>query len=184
MSAERPIPEPLNEIEHLLQQFAPQASAINRDALMYRAGWSAAKTRPRIPTHWCWPTCSAVLAATLILLIAFPPTRSLQQAAATQSIDDFPQIKQATKNTRRAAKPHVKRATSSPRLRYLPKASLLVLRERALRQDFMDFPVDTRPDEIPTAAEPTNRQLLDELLPNTRTFRFRVWPDMSFGETT
>jgi len=71
------LPHELAEIEARLAKLPLPASSINRDEMLYRAGWAAAEVKSSNKqrgngSHWLWPATSAALAATVMLLL-FPP---------------------------------------------------------------------------------------------------------------
>ena len=179
------LPTELIEIENSLQQFLPQPSAVHRDTLMYRAGWSAAKTQPPSGAHWIWPMSSAALAATLLFTLAFPWASPLQRAGTERSTDAASGV-EIINPTTRASRPDRWATPGLPPRRYSANIPLLVLRERALRYDFNELPIDSVTDDSPIPAETTNRQLLEELLPTTRmrSEQFQIWHGWSFGESS
>lgn len=180
------------EIESLLRRLAPVDSTLDRDALMYQAGWDAAARSPS-KTHWLWPATSAALAATLLFAITLPtnnpqPASLLQQTGTSAP----PQKTPIAEQTVQLEKPNSVHAAFMPLNRYAPQASLLVMRDRALRFDFDSFSPDEPPSDLPVATETTNRQLLQEFLPNSNRPNSkkpssrprRFWPSWNLGETS
>ena len=172
MPAEPDLPAELSEVETLLRQYSPVESEINRDATLYRAGWEAAMMQARGGAHWLWPATSAVLAASLLLLITLPPASSLQRAGPPLHPPLSPPINQAHKQTVPSQSPLAQsqppRTFSPPPRIYPPTASLLTLRDRALRMDF-DEPVSYAgiEDDDSTPKAVTARELMLELLGET-----------------
>jgi len=69
MSAKFGLPSRLEKLEAELRQQVPQDCAVDRDALMYQAGWAAAEVAGRL--RWGWPTTSGLLAASVAVLAFF-----------------------------------------------------------------------------------------------------------------
>ncbi len=159
----------LREVETLLQQFSPVESEINRDASLYAAGWAAALAHAPTRSHWLWPTTSAVLAASLLLLITLPtvPPASLLQRAGTE-----PQAPTKQAHTLTTTHPNLTQIpplqifTPPPRA-YSPTAPMLTMRNRALRMEFNDPVSFTELDEDFTPKVMTARELMQELLGET-----------------
>jgi len=168
------LPAELIAVESLLQQFVPVESVIDREVTLYEAGWAAAESRLPKKSHWLWPTTSGVLAASLLLLIAFPLTSPLQRGESERPIS----IQQAHK--RRSPSPlspsqltpsqpaHApskppRSLTPLPRRPFSP-APFLAMRERALHMEFNE-PTSFvgMDDDLPTKTF-TVRELMQELL--------------------
>ena len=66
MSTENNLPPELTGFEARLRAQPLEATSVDRDQLMYQAGWAAAEANRK--TTWLWPTTSGVLAASLLLL--------------------------------------------------------------------------------------------------------------------
>ena len=160
----------LQSVESLLRGFSPIDSEINRDVTLYEAGWAAAMMQARGGTHWLWPATSAVLAASLLLLITPPLASSLQRAGPQPQA--HPLTNQAHKRTAPPQSPLAQsqppRNFSRPPKIYPPTASLLTLRDRALRMEF-DEPVSYVgiDDDDSTPKAVTARELMLELLGET-----------------
>ncbi|NOZ39494.1 MAG: hypothetical protein GXP24_04625 [Planctomycetes bacterium] len=158
------LPAELREVETLLREFVPVESAINRDASLYEAGWAAALAQAPQKSHWLWPATSAVLAASLLFLIAYSPASSLQRAGTEPK--NTPQQKALP--PLQAQTPPPRTFTLPPR-RYTLAAPMLTMRDRALRMEF-DEPVSFagRDDNYaPAPKSLTARELLQELLGET-----------------
>ncbi len=172
MPAEPDLPAELKAVEELLQQFSPVESAINRDASLYEAGWAAALAQAPAKSHWLWPTTSAVLAASLLLIIILPPASSLQRAgpkpqAPTNQAHTTQAHKLTTNSQPPLAQTQVPRTFTPPRKIYSPTASMLTMRDRALRMEF-DEPVSfVGMDDNYAPKTLTARELLQELLGET-----------------
>jgi len=190
MPTEPKLPAELSDVETLLKQFSPTDSEINRDVLMYQAGWAAATAQAPARTHLLWPAISAAFAASLLLVIALT-TRPLQRSG-TEPINPRPlnPTQAIAKPTASIGAPEVVRARPVPRKRYSPKAPLLAMRERALRQDYDDLPLNILSDDSPPPVDITHRQLLREFLPALRTPSFPrnnglpLWSRWNLGETS
>ena len=66
MSTQFGLPSELKQLEAKLRQQEPQGCAVNRDALMYQAGWAAAEVAGKL--RWGWPATTGVLAASVAIL--------------------------------------------------------------------------------------------------------------------
>lgn len=93
-----------------LANLVPAAPAVNRDALMYRAGWAAAEAEAKDsaalgPTtavhsmpqaaelgHWLWPSVSAVLAVATLTLGWLHVAPRLEPPAAAVEVPVLPQV--------------------------------------------------------------------------------------------
>ncbi len=157
----------LAAIEARMHLLAPGASQLNRDELMYQAGWAAARARvdaPR-PSLRLWQAATGVLAASLLIaLTQLVPDES----AAVSSVP----IAEVTANT----EPQV--STDEPKgpVKVVPysasirsTAPLLVMRARALNQDFSELPIRSGSSVSAAPTLTTNQTLIDELLPRTGT---------------
>jgi len=180
-------PEQAN-VESLLRQLAPVESAVERDALMYQAGWTAASVQPRLTAHWLWPAATATLAAALVLQITLPknspPAASPLQRTGTAPADISPPI---AKQPAPKLSPKYARTSLVAQRRYSPQAHLLVLRDRALQLDFDVYPSTECVGELPVVKQITNRQLLQEYLPSRNRpsgSRSRHWWNWNLGETS
>jgi hypothetical protein len=167
-------PEPnltaeLSDVETLLKQYSPAASAINRDTLMYQAGFTAGEASTRKATHWLWPATTAAFAASLLMLLAFPSVNLIQQVSVQPEQPPKPIVEPSVS----VDEPKVVRAARVPLKGYFSTAPMLVMRERALRGDFGDRRAEAVFDTWPQPSAFTNRQLLQEFLP--------VLPEPSLG---
>ena len=190
MSTEPQLTSELTEMEALLRQFSPAPSAIDRDTLMYQAGWAAALTSKTNSTHWLWPATSAALAAALLLLIVFPATSPLQQTKTELADHTQPVEENTPVATPALPTPQVVLRFHRLPLRYSDSAPLLALRDRALRNDFEDYTAANSTSESSLPTHTTNRQLLREFLPETtrqhnpHSGQQPFWTHLNFGETT
>ena len=174
MSAENPIdsqfelPDELRNIERLCAGFSPTSSEVNRDTLMYQAGWAAAEVQTASQPSRFWPTVSAVLAASLLLVLINPT--SLLQRGNKQAQAQLPITIGQSENEVDSAVPTTRFESvySATVRKYPPQASLLAMRERALRFEFdepgADYVATEHFDEVPMTPS-TNRELLREFLP-------------------
>lgn len=155
----------LIEVESALQRFAPSPVTVNRDELMYRAGWEAAKiqkassrTNLRI-----WQSAAGALAASLLFVLM----QTADPKVPEPSVIDSQPLVAATRHEETASVP------KSPPPRYVQTsylrstAPLLVMRSRALNQDFSELPASAISVSVSTPPVVTNRQLLEEFLPRS-----------------
>lgn len=159
------LPTELRGIETVLQQFTPSATAVNRDELMYCAGWEAARaqnsgsrTNLRI-----WQTAATALAASLLLVMLQTGTKENQNSTI---LDPEPVVAVTEPEASTSQPEH-------PRPRYVQTtylrstAPLLVMRSRALNQDFGELPVHSYSGSTTPATVTTNLKLLKEFLPRS-----------------
>jgi hypothetical protein len=201
MPTEPNLTDELSDVETLLKQYSPAASTIDRDTLMYQAGFTAGEARTRKTAHLLWPATTVALAASLLMLLASPPENPIQQASIQpeqlpESIAEQrgPVAKSLSRNPKTpspkpspvngggrlgiGSEPKDVRAARVPLKGYFSTAPMMVMRERALRGDFGDRPAEAEFDTWPQSSGPqpgafTNRQLLREFLP--------VLPEPSLG---
>ncbi len=157
----------LNDLELHLKQFVPATSAINRDVLFYRAGWDAAKKQAQGGPSWLWPGTAAALAAALLLTITLPQTSPPQRAETAPLLSPASQSLSRTPVAESTIENDIARSGPVPRGRYSPTASLLVMRERALRSEFDNFRDLKTVDVHPTLTALSRSELLQEFLPET-----------------
>ena len=169
MPTEPKLTAELSDVETLLKQYSPAASTIDRDTLMYQVGFTAGEVSTRKATHWLWQATTVALAASLLMLLAFPPANPIQQASIQPEQPPEPIAEQRVP----VVEPKVVRAARVPLKGYFSTAPMLVMRERALRGDFGDRPAEAEFDTWPQPGAFTNRQLLREFLP--------VLPEPSLG---
>lgn len=198
MSTKDRLTPELAELEDRLRNLAPTASTVDREALMYRAGWEAAEaalqTR-RLPATklWIWPATSAALAAALLLVLTLRPEPAKLSASLQQRNDSNAATSQLIVTDDEKAAPAVqvrnqRVPTIAPQLnRYASTAPLLAMRERALRFDFDDPAADAVADEGPITVS-TNRKLLEEYLPapatkSSASQRRSWWSLLRIGES-
>ena len=125
---------------------------LDRDAVMYEAGWAAAEAKLCAKRGRLWPATSGVLAASVMVLATLlvdrgetPPVAHNTTLAAREGLTVTPPVLQ------------VRRFSPTDQ-------SLLAVRERALRGEFPE-PTQTVEQGTPTRHAPvTQRDLLEELL--------------------
>lgn len=173
MSNENGSPYEFLDVEARLSALAPMPSRVDRDTLLYRAGFAAAKSQAA-RRRWIPPvtTVAAVVVAVIIThaVSTTSPPVVVPGAGETPNVASHPAeepdvvspfAKAAEEETPwRPKRPH-------PQYRFNPEtAPLLAARERALAMDFDDPPdlaSDTPPRPRPRA---TIRQLQEELFPH------------------
>lgn len=165
MPTEPKLTAELSNVETLLKQYSPTASNIDRDTLMYQAGFTAGEVSARQATHWFWPATTAALAASLIMFIVFPTANLIQQTSIQSEHSPGPIADPRIPD----AEPIVVRVVRVSRKGKESMAPMLIMRERALRGDFGERRVDAELDAWPKSdgLRPgafTNRQLLREYL--------------------
>lgn len=186
--SQEPLPVELAEIETELAQLSLPASTINRDELLYCAGWAAAEVGSLRRRHggmsrWLWPATSAALAATVLMLLFAPWAGTAKTPAPglagglTGEQDTNLIVANSTidSNTGNVQQRH----TPRPSPKYAPRQSrglrwedsrrsLLTLRHRALMRQLDSPPPELAFDDAPTPPSKTSRELLQELLPELK----------------
>ena len=159
------LPAECVEVEAALRRFAPSAATVNRDELMYRAGWEAARAQKagsRVNLR-VWQSAAGALAATLLFVLMQSADSEVQRPGV---IDSQPLVA-ATEHEEPVSVPE------NPQLRYVQTsylrstAPLLVMRSRALNQDFSERPVSAISVGVSMPTVTTSRQLLEEFLPRS-----------------
>jgi hypothetical protein len=199
MSDELRLPDDLAACEARLAAMSLPAAAINRDELMYRAGWAAGAETARLAVAIppplkveegprrrgvrggiiaAWSLGSAATAAALAVLI------TLQSISDSEQIADPLQSDTATNIVVETSQPSTVRTTAielpSHGIRRWPTidVGLLALRRDALsRYGSLSEKVASTNGDLPTAAAgKTARELLDELLPAEAVQYTPSWP--------
>lgn len=166
LNSESPLPEDLSSVESRLQQFGPVVTTVNRDALMYEAGWAAAHAKLDTSTSLrLWQAAAGVLAASL--LMALTPL-TLQESPSSVSVS-APEIVANAEHEPKTFEPESSEAAFGYTTYLRSTAPLLVRRGRALNQDFSELPNDSSSRALVSPTLTTNRKLLEELLPRTST---------------
>jgi hypothetical protein len=163
------LPRELIECEARLTQFVAAPSRIDRDQLMYRAGWAAARARKGHMASLLPVLCSAAAAAVLSVAITWRLATVSSIAIADQAGDEIAAGETAV--ARRAERvnppvPAIQRAASRFQFTGAP---LLAMRDRALRFEFDELAIDA--SDAPAASTPavSARQLRDEFLPQRKS---------------
>ncbi len=174
MSTENSLPSELAAFEARLRKQPLDRVEIDRDELMYQAGWAAAEAARKM--RWLWPTTSGVLAASVLVLATFllngpeePPMTTIAEVAPPKievtvpaPVDETPIVSHPTRYPSRWAQP-----------RWTQRSPFLAMRDRALRMEF-DEPasfagpasfVEIDDDYAPKAV--TARELMQEFLGET-----------------
>jgi len=165
MSTEPDLPSELMSFEAQLRRQSLPACRVDRDELMYEAGWAAAEASRQ--KNWLWPATSVVLAASVLALAAFLVRGPEEPRTIVAAEVATPQTEKKT------SVPPV--ASDPPRypLRWIPRSPFLAMRDRALRMEF-DEPVsfveplsfvEIDDDYAPKAL--TARELMQEFLEET-----------------
>ncbi|NOY29687.1 MAG: hypothetical protein GXP28_05790 [Planctomycetes bacterium] len=160
MSTKHNLPPELAGFEARLRAEPLAASGVDRDGLMYQAGWAAAEASRK--SGWLWPTTSVVLAASVVVLAALLLSSSSEMSSVARvEVETKPvavpvvvvEPKEPVINTWR-----------QPKLRWTSRSPFLVMRERALRMEFdePDSMAWADGDYVPKAV--TARELMQEIL--------------------
>ena len=163
MSDEYDLPSELANFEAQLRQEPLPATGIDRDRLMYQAGWAAAESVQQ--RNWLWPATSGGLAASLLVLAGLL-ILGTEKPPRMVSVQTTPLPVESSVATSRPQAPSLSLHQRPPR-QWNENLPLLVMRDRALRMEF-DEPATASWTNDDSSTEPTTaRQLLQELLGET-----------------
>ncbi len=191
MSDELRLPDDLAACEARLAAQSLPASGINRDELMYRAGWAACEARlatltlaTPLPRRAgvrlaAWSAASAIVAASLAVWATWHwrPLDIVQVAVKPRDSD--PAMSAAVTVPRLSTALAATTETEPRDDRVLPAfdVGLLGRRREALSQaSLFNDRVASAQGELPAPAAKTARELLDELLPAAASARTPSWP--------
>ena len=159
MSNENRMPHEFIDVEARLSALAPTPSRVDRDALLYRAGFAAAKAQTA-KRRWMPPVTTA---AAVLVAVVVTHTLSTVRPTVVPRADDEVAFRSA-----KVAEEQASLAQRSPRPQYrfnLKTAPLLAARERALQMDFEEPPELASGMSIPSGPAATFRRLQEEYLP-------------------
>jgi hypothetical protein len=155
MRNEPDLPPELADIETQLRRLSLPAARVNREQLLYQAGWSAARASAIPAASLLWPVTSGVLAAAVVVMLMFvlrtPPTVETVAEATAPTVEQptEPRVEYV-----RPTYPYRHRAETAP---------LLALRERALRGEFPEPTLAV--SQSTSAVAMSARELMQEYLP-------------------
>lgn len=181
-------------LERALSQLVPVESAVDRDQLMYQAGWEAGRaTVVRRPTASIWKATTGLMTAASLglgIMLVQQNDQGDAGASATASVantDNHPKLATAAMDTgesdvgETSAKPESATAGASPPPRYVtrarrygdPASNYLALREVVLTRGVESWPVrynassDLKRDERAIPPSANSRELLEQMLRQT-----------------
>ncbi len=173
MSNENGSPYEFLDVEARLSALAPSPSRVDRDTLLYRAGFAAAKAQAA-RRRWVRPVTTA--ASVLVAVVVTHAVSSTSGPAVVPGAGETPNFASHPAEEPDVVSPSAKAAEEEtpwhpkrphPQYRFNPEtAPLLAARERALAMDFDERPElasDSPPRPRPRA---TIRQLQKELFPH------------------
>lgn len=172
MSNENGSPCEFLDVEARLSALAPMPSRVDRDTLLYRAGFAAAKSQAA-RRRWI-PPVTTVAAVVVAVVVTHTVSTASHQAprpdagevatpSAPESEVAFPFAEVAKEET-----PWRQTATRDKHCQYRfnpETAPLLAARERALAMDFDEWPHVVSDTVSPSRPAATIRQLQEEFLP-------------------
>ncbi|MEM9352400.1 MAG: hypothetical protein AAGA92_05255 [Planctomycetota bacterium] len=162
------LPAGLSNLEQRLRLAALPKAGVDRDAVMYQAGYAAAQRELRRggPLRAIGLPLSAAAAACLATVLWLQPARDLRSEAAlassTESGSESPPTYTSPPETI-VATPAVVRL---PVRVWSDEAPFLALRERALRSQWVDYSRPARLAVEPEGGPKSSREILSELLPS------------------
>ena len=168
MPAEDGLPRELAAVEARLASVAPKPSRLDRDALLYRAGYAAARASA---SRGRWLSRLTTAAAVLVAIVATHCLSTMSKRAPTV------QAQKSAQSAARKSPLAMKDEPAEPRPGLAPRPSpvyrfdiknapLLAARERALQMEFDEPPIELASDAVPEAdVSGTIQQLREELLP-------------------
>ncbi|TWT76065.1 hypothetical protein Pla123a_28520 [Posidoniimonas polymericola] len=169
-----------NDFEARLAAVRPPAVQIDRDRLMYEAGWAAAEAqlaRPTIQTTNWWKAASAVstLAAAALLAVvvqqASPSTSGHTEQAVSPVASAVVEVTEPVEvppvSTLQKTRPQTSTPPWAAPLRSNPSAPYLVLRQAVVAGQFDEFGIE--PDKgVTVVGQPrvltTSRELMKQML--------------------
>ena len=193
MSDELRLPDHLAACEAQLAAQLLPASGINRDELLYRAGWAAGAETARLavlsppPSKGgarggitaAWSFASAAIAASIAVAVTLQLQPNQPPTVVANPADAHPQLAAEAIEPRRSELPRVEFARASTKS---PGASrintgLIALRQRAISNAWADTTnVAATTGDTAAPIPQTARELLQELLPAEAARRTTDWP--------
>jgi len=170
MSSEHNLPPELTSFEAKLRTESLADSRVNRDELMYQAGWAAAESARK--TGWLWPTTSSVLAASVLVLAGLLVSSPAESPEDVVSEEETIAVAEPTVSAGGHARTNRKiipsqKIAKRPVSRWASNSPFLVMRERALRMEFDEPVVEIGSDDDQPVQATTARQLMLEMLGET-----------------
>ncbi len=164
MSPEPSLPPELASFESQLFKQPLPGSGIDRDELLYQAGWAAAQASRK--RNWLWPTTSGVLAASVLVLALFL-IRSPEESHTVTLVEAASPKAQVA-----VAEPDLQIPVVSPPEQFSSRwarrspflSPFLAMRERALRMEFEEPVSYSEYDEEDVPKAVTARELMQEIL--------------------
>jgi len=192
MSDELRLPDHLAACEARLAAQMLPASGINRDDLLYRAGWAAGAETARLAvaspppsqhrggggTTAVWSLASAAVAASIAVMATLQWHPNEQPVVVASPADANPQLA-VEADSRPSSLPRVEFArdsTKSPSNRRI-ESGLLGLRQRAITNAWLEpNNLTTASGDAATPTPQTARDLMQEFLPAKSARRATDWP--------
>ncbi len=193
MSDELRLPDHLAACEAQLAAQALPASGINRDELMYRAGWAAGAETARLAvvnpplskggtrggTTAAWSLTSAAVAASIAVILTLQVRPNEPPAVDAIPADAHPQLADDVVEPQRSDLPRFEFAHAPPRPLSNGRfaTGLIGSRQRAISNawaDMANFTATTGDAAAPTPQ--TARELMQEILPAESARRTSDWP--------
>ena len=176
MSDEAKLTSDLTQLESKLRGISLPASRLNREEVLYQAGWEAAchqlaSRHSKRLSRWFWPTSSCVLAATIALLLAVPGLRSAHENHAPLNANPSTGDELATRTTNLPAN-SARRSTRTvrPPVDYIdlisvrPLCSTSHLRFFRFENDEPVHDAAIHPIDFSSPPAKTRREILQEML--------------------
>ncbi len=161
------LPPGLNELEQRLRLAELPPASVDRDAVMYQAGYAAAERDLRTvgPLRAVGLPLGAAAAACLATVLWLQPARDLELQAASAGHAESASERPPTEDMAPEVSA-VPTRLARPAVRvWSEDAPFLALRDRALRSQWVDY---SRPKRLPGEASggpKSAREILSELLP-------------------
>jgi hypothetical protein len=197
MSDELRLPDHLAACEARLAAQMLPASGINRDELLYRAGWAAGAETARLavvtpsPSKGgarggitaAWSLTSAAVAASIAVVVTLQMQSLESRHVVAQPADVSPQWAAEDVEPKPATTlaPRVELARASaktPNVGRLQTTGLIGLRQRAMSNVWAEAPgkATTASDTAMAPAPQTARELMQEFMPAESTRQYDSWP--------
>jgi len=189
MSDELRLPDDLAACEARLAAMPLGASRIDRDEMLYRAGWAAGAETARLavvnppPSKGgitaAWSLTSAAVAASIAVMATLQLQPNQPPAVVAIPADAHPHLAADVVEPRRSELPRVEFAHASPKSLSNGRlnAGLIALRQRAITNAWTDTANVAATTGAAAAPTPqTAREMMQELLPADAARRSSDWP--------
>lgn len=174
MADERQLPEKLEQVEEALAAITLPSSSIDRDRLMYDAGWAAAEARKVQPPRraWLWQAATAISSVAAVVLLTVLALRAPMVIREVVYVDppiaiQIPDTVRALQRPQHTVEPFNRNSAIGGQNFNPSELTYLRLRELALREGInaLPAPIYASQSSISNPQDaPTSRQLFSQWL--------------------